>query len=159
MKSRLELKVVAASLALAVTSGQAIAANKFGDHGNLVLTTVIPSAMAAITRESSPLKETTPGGEFGAKSNEGTAPDPNHPARISSGLLLAAADRLDNPATAFPPSNGKDTAAAGFSHPAGSPSSAMAAGTVPESREPRNWAIVLAGLLGVGAIAHRRMPL
>jgi len=187
MKLRLKFKVIAASLALSVAGGQAVAENKSGDHDNLVPTAIIPGTVlttkdTAITRESSPSKKTalersainmlvfypvgsdisaskyrdTPGGKLGTKSSGGATLGLDHSAQTSPGFLLAAndADRLDNPVVASPPSNGKGLAVADFSHSANGQPSAMAAGAVPE---PRNWVIVLAGLLGVGAIARRRM--
>jgi len=182
MKS--ELKTIAASLVLAALSGQAGAAIQSGDHDKLP-ESVISSHKAiadtqdfVITGESSPsgrerrepdttimlayspaMSQASPSRihDVLAPRLSGRASNTlNQPAHASPGFLLGANDAY-SPGSPVPETRltrSKGSVAANFRHAANDQSPAMTTLPVPE---PDNWAVLLAGLFGVGAIARRRM--
>lgn len=185
MKSR--LKSFAASLALAAVSGQAGAAIKSGDYDKLFLTVVSLGGAVAETRDLVTTRESslpekaalsaaqldlTDASGFSLIRTEAFAPNGNHAydlnlngrvpfdrnksARVSPGLHLVASDTgvSGGPVVAIRLAQSKGSVAANFHHAANGQSPAM---TIPPVPEPDNWAMLLAGLLGVGAIARRRM--
>jgi MYXO-CTERM domain-containing protein len=179
MKSR--FKAITALLALAMASGQAGAAIGSGDHDKSSLGAMPSGKEIADTQDLAIIGEgflsgkTEPGPDVSAFTSTGNqaspskvrdrsdvksvslvAHDQGRPVRLFPGLVLVAsdADRPGNPAATTRLVQRKGSFAANF-HPA-------AAGEPPVTvnaadPEPDSWAMLLAGLLGVGAIARRRM--
>ncbi|SRR5712691_2556810 len=151
-----KLRALTASLFLAATSGSAGAVIRTSDNGALFLTTVSPGNVVSYTGDIGVAMDRLLSGRAELYANPTADPLRNTANRtaLPDSNETASAGRSIRAITTI----GPGTSAAKFNvTPNGRPSASTA--PPPESNvpEPNNWAILLAGLLGAGAIARRRM--